>query len=870
MMEYVRKFQNKAGAIVGSHQPNRPALILYFGDIAMRGRAALHEKLLSQIPENYHAAIVEGAFCSKAEAGSVPCMDISFVTAPMDFGNYAQNWCTPDNLSAARDLLKELLQKTTEKPIAVTMSALDVYLVVGNDGGACELWPAILNIMSDPALTVVSVKWHLVWMFREMAAYQQPRDLSMYRLIKAMENKKLTQNDVAAIPEVQAIPCALEAWEKDLSLVIVSDRNQTGVCSGDVWTASCEAVAGCILAHMFNKNALPECCTCAMYDAIYPDVFWSTGFQLSAMLKLEEELEKRRNARMIIFQPMLSKAWGISSLKYESIVPLLSGVLPMPEDLYLLPVNPGVSAKDLKTCLKLSDSIRLLYGTRYETFFTDALESEPFSERIDQLVHQLEETVNLFARTNGAYAAAALLDAYQPDSLPALFQSTAFEAKQDSVVIGKVGFMSDAYKQRQQEVVLKSADKFTELHSKAVALLYDRLKDAMKQWHARYVQQTNALQIAFEAAAKQFSAVFSGATLSYHNTVKTYADNKLLYTANFTDADFELLESLFTVHDPVNSLLKVLTQLNLRSNSFITLTMQEAFNQLGYINGASDLKTALDKFCKAAVFSPVKYEEKNVYILPASGDWSNGGRVYGLIRCYSTVKEAPATLLESISYLSSISGPVGLQLAQGSALPSENQNADEQPARETRTAAPQQELPEEEQPLGKVQYNKPDSLLTFEWPRHGVELINMTVKSSTNFGQTPYEQTVTVSSKNYLKLGGTLLSNVRLTGRCDVFFNWYEYGQSFDSQGFLTVEPVHISRIITEKGKDFVVQITASESVPMLERYLLLRVRKGNGASITYRLPPLVNGQFTISRQHCHGMPEVVLSDPKWNEYFSF
>jgi len=129
---------------------------------------------------------------------------------------------------------------------------------------------------------------------------------------------------------------------------------------------------------------------------------------------------------------------------------------------------------------------------------------------------------------------------------------------------------------------------------------------------------------------------------------------------------------------------------------------------------------------------------------------------------------------------------------------------------------------------------------------------------------------VTVSSKNYLKLGGTLLSNVRLTGRCDVFFNWYEYGQSFDSQGFLTVEPVHISRIITEKGKDFVVQITASESVPMLERYLLLRVRKGNGASITYRLPPLVNGQFTISRQHCHGMPEVVLSDPKWNEYFSF
>ena len=870
MMEYVRTFQNKAGAIVGSHQPNRPALILYFGDIAMRGRAALHEKLLSQIPDDYHAAIVEGAFCSKAEAGSVPFMDISYVAAPMDFGNYAQNWCTPDNLSAARDFLRQLLQKTTEKPIAVTMSALDVYLVVGNDGGACELWPAILSIMSDPALTVVSVKWHLVWMYREMAAYQQPRDLSMYRLLKAMENKQLAESEAAAIPEVQAIPFALDAWKNAVSLTIVSDRNQTGVCSGDVWTASCEAVAGYILAHMFNRNALPECCTCAMYDAIYPDLFWSTGFQLSAMLRLEEELEKRRNARMILFQPMLSKAWGISSLKYESIVPLVSAVLPTPEDLYLLPVNPGVAAKDLKACLKLSDAIRLLYGTRYDAFFADALESEPFTQRIDQLICQLEETVNLFARTNGVYAAAALLDAFQPDSLPSLFQSTSFEARQDSVVIPKVGLWGDAHKQRQQEVVFKSADKFTELHSKAVALLFDRLKAAMKDLHNRYEQQSSALQTAFELAGRQFNAVFSGATLSYHNTVKTHADNKLLYTANFTDADFELLESLFAVKDPVNSLVKVLTQLNLRSNSFITLTMQEAFNQLGYVNGSSDLKTALDKFCKAAVFSPVKYQEKNVYILPASGDWSNGGRVYGLIRCYSTVQESPVTLLESISYLASMNGSSGLQLAAGNALPCENQDAPAEAVRETGASAQFQEEPEAEQPIGKVQYNKPDSLLTFEWPRHGVELINMTIRSTTNFGQTPYEQKVTVSSKNYLKLGGTVLNNVRLTGRCDVSFNRYEYGQSFDSQGYLTVDPVHISRIITEKGKDFVVQITASESVPLLERYLLLRIRKSNGACITYRLPTLVNGQFTISRQYCHGMPEVVLSDPKWNEYFSF
>jgi len=872
MMEYVRMFQNKAGAIAGSHQPNRPALVLYFGDIAMRGRAALHEKLLSQIPDNYHSAIVEGAFCSAAEAGGVPCMDVSFVAAPMDFGNYAQNWCTPDNLSAAREFLKQLLQKTTEKPIAVTMAELDVYLVVGNDGGACELWPSILSIMSDPALTVVAVKWHLVWMFRELAAYQQPRDLPMYRLMKVIEDKTLAEEAVAALPEVQSIPFALEAWKSDLSLTIVSDRNQTGVCSNDVWKASCEAIAGYMLAHMFSSRALPAQCTCAMYDAIYPDIFWSTGFQISALLKLEHELRVREAARMQTFLPLLAQAWGVPGIQSDSVIPLVASILPTQDDLYLLPVNPNADRAALKACKTLAESVRLLYGDRFENFFADALESGSVAERISLLTSQLEETVRLFARTNGVYAAAALLDERLTDSLPALFTSYCTDmnqhAKLENVMIPSVGFLRNPVEQRQQEAVLRSRDKFSELHAKAVTLLFGKLNAAMKKWRDHYAQQAETLKNAFVLAQQQLNGVFSGVMLSYHQMVKQYADSRQLYIPNITDADFELLSSLFTLKNPVGSLVNTLTQINLRSNSFITLNMQNAFTQLGYLNGSNDLKAALDAFCKAAVFSPVHYLKHEVYILPSDGDWSNGGRVYGLIRLYST--SDGVSLLQSISYLSAMNGPSGLALGQGMALPALHNDRIADVQEETQAAETAGELPEEEQPLGKVQYNKPDSLLTFEWPRHGVELINMTVKSSTNFGQTPYEQTVTVSSKNYLKLGGTLLSNVRLTGRCDVFFNWYEYGQSFDSQGFLTVEPVHISRIITEKGKDFVVQITASESVPMLERYLLLRVRKGNGASITYRLPPLVNGQFTISRQHCHGMPEVVLSDPKWNEYFSF
>jgi len=873
MMEYVRQFQNKAGGIVGSHQPNRPALVLYFGDIAMRGRAALREKMLSQIPANYHSAIVEGAFCSPGEAGDVPFMDVSFVAAPMDFGNYAQNWNTPDRLLEVEKFLTTLLQKTTEKPVAVTMAELDVYLVVGNDGGACELWPTILSILSRPGMTVIAVKRHLVWMVRELAAYQQPRDLPMYRLLTLIENRGADEASMASAPEMQAIPFALDAWKNDLSITIVTDRNQTGVCSDDVWKASCEAIAGYMLAHMFSSYALPARCTCAMYDAIYPDLFWSTGFQISAMLKLESELQVREAARMQTFPPMLAQAWNIPSIQSISIIPLLSSVLPTPDDLYMLPVNANVEKSALKACKNMADSVRLLYGDRFEQFFVDALESGSFAQLVEDLTDSLQQTVERFAATNGVYAAAALLNERSDASLPALFQSFCqdlnHQARLDSIVIPGIGFLRNPVEQRQEEVILRgSRDKFEEMNAKAVRLLFGKLGDAMKKWHTQYQQKADALRSAFAAVSDRLSACFSGVMLSYHHTVKQYADNRRLYVPNITDADFELLNSCFTVRNAADSLIETLTQLNLRNNSFITLTMQNAFTQLGYLNGSNELKAALDAFCKAAVFSPVHYDRKEVYILPSEGDWSNGGRVYGLIRLYSTPGDV--SLLQSISYLANLAGDAGLSLQAGSALPVQSAAPETAAPVQQHTETFEQPDAEEEKPLGKVQYTKPDSLLTFEWPQAGVELLNMTITSTTGFGERPYQQTITVSSKNYLTRGGAILPNVRLTGRCDVSLSWYEYGTPFEKQGWLTVEPVHISRIVTEKGKDFVVNITASESVPQLERYLMLQIRKGNGACVSYRLPTLVNGAFTISKAHCHGRPEVILSDPKWKEYFSF
>ena len=872
MMDYVRQFQQKAGAIVGSHQPNRPALVLYFGDIAMRGRKALCEKLFSQIPANYHSAIVEGALCSSAEAEGLPCLSIDNSSAHTEFGSFAAAWRTPDQLLAAEQFLTALLQKTTEKPVAVTMAELDVYFVVGNDGGACELWPTVLELLSRPGMTVVAVKTHLVWMVRELVAYQQPRDLPMYRLLRHMENRNVEESAVAAEPEIKAIPGALEAWRSSPSITVVTDRNQTGVCSNDVWNASCEAVAGYMLAHMFSSHALPQSCTCAMYDAIYPDVFWSTGFQISAMLKLDAELQVRESARMATFQPMLAQAWGIPSVQSAEIIPLVSAAMPDTRDLYMLPVDPNADRGSLKHCSSVADAARLLFGDRFDNFFVDALENPNFEKLIEKLTDSLRQTVEQFARTNGVYAAAALLNERGDGSLPVLLQTLSAEAPAakplHSIPVGSVGLFQNPVAQRLQEVIQRGGSaKLSDLYASATRKLVDRLCAAMKKWKAVYQHKADALRGAFDAVNTQLGGCFSGVMLSYHQTIKQYADSKRLYSPLITDADFELLDHCFKLSDPAGSLLEALTKINVRGNQLITLSMQNAFTQLGYLNGANELKAALDAFCKAAVFSPVHYNRKEVFILPSEGDWSNGGRVYGLIRLYSAPDNV--SLLNSISYLANLAGTSDLALQAGNPLPAPAAAPAAVSALPKEQIIPEEETAEEDKPLGKVSFNRPDSLITFDWPQ-GAELITMTLNGNTGFGERPYQQTLNVSAKNYLTAGGAILSNVRLTGRCEVNLSWYQYGQNFTQAGWLKVDPVHISRIITEKGKDYVVQITASENVPQLERYLMLQVSKSNGSNVLYRLPALVDNKFTISKEHCQGKPMIVFSDPKWQDYFSF
>lgn len=869
MMDYVRLFQNKAGQISSSHQPNRPALVLYFGNIAMRSRKVLREKLLSQIPENYHAAIIEGAFCSSSEAGSIPCMEIPLDTGLTEFGAFANAWLNEHNQKEIDAFLTKLLHDTTDSSIAIAMAELDVYLIVGNDGGACELWPYILNALSRPAMTSVAVKNHLIWMYREELEYRQPRDIAMYRLIKAVDSQ-----DRSAV-EVKAIPAAVEVCDIPLSITLVSDRNQRNICSNDVWDTNCQGIAGFMLAHMFSSQTLPTRNTCAMFDAIFPDRYWSAGFQLSALLKLKAALEVQKAEKMLTFPAMLAQAWGITDIQGSHLITLVRNHLPYAADLKTLPINPYVDKETLKKSRSVSECISLLYGHRFDQFFEDALhglQGSPFRVLVSKLTNQFKETLEAFREKHGIFATAALLNTEESESLLKLFQgirgALKLNANLESITLPNVGWFANPIESRQQTIVTKVAEKKIEcLHAQAVDLLLGELIRQMNTWKTEYQNEADALQSAIVELEPRLTNVFAGFNTPYHQNVQSYAQQQKLYPSTINEKDFSLLKRSFSTDNPVQTLIEVLTEMNLAHNRFITCRMQETFNQLGYLNGSSELRSALDGLCSAAVFSPATFVQDDVYILPKDGDWSNGDRVYGLIRIY-TVNQG-TNLLDSVSYLTNHSAQTTLTLEEGRPLPKEKVPLIQQ-KQEVAVVANQFEEEEAQKPLGHVLYKKPDSLITFEWPCPEAELLTLSISGTTDYGFSHYEQMITVSGKNYLLSGGAVLPNLRLNGNCYATIGWQNNGEKYSVSGQLMVDPVHISRSISEEGNKYILRLSASENVPNLSRYLLLQICRHDGIVVSYRLPDLPGGECKIPKNYCNGSPKIVLSDEKWNDYFCF
>ena len=139
MFDYVELFQNAAPENDGVRMPNRPALLLYFGDIAVRSRKDLLSCLMPQIPQAYHEAVVEGALCSADEAGEVSCLPIPESLEACSFGDFATSWLgNESNRKQLSDFLRDRIHQTTKKEIAIAMTELDIFLIVGNDGVACE------------------------------------------------------------------------------------------------------------------------------------------------------------------------------------------------------------------------------------------------------------------------------------------------------------------------------------------------------------------------------------------------------------------------------------------------------------------------------------------------------------------------------------------------------------------------------------------------------------------------------------------------------------------------------------------------------------------------------------------------------------
>ena len=866
MFDYVELFQNAAPENDGDRMPNRPALLLYFGDIAVRSRKDLLSCLMPQIPQAYHEAVVEGALCSADEAGEVSCLPIPESLEACSFGDFATSWLgNESNRKQLSDFLRDRIHQTTQKETAIAMTELDIYLIVGNDGVACELWPSVVKEIRQLPGAHAAIRWHVIWLYCEQLP--QPRDAAMCALIDALQRSN------TEAPEYKAIPMADQLQEVDVSYTLISDRNESNLSSDIVWKQNCCGIAGLILLEMFSHHSGAECNTCSMFDAVYPDAHWSAGFQLSALLKVKEQLTIRKNNALRLFIPMLEKAWDIPAsngncLVTNELVKKISNSLPDVKDLRLIPVEQDPDVSALKKSKDVVQCMHLLYGERFRLFLDDALHGTSMEQLQQEMQVALRRTLNDFAHQNGPMAASQLLD--DKEGLPAQLLKLAEESayKVRSELAHAVSPFANVINHRKKEIIENyGPEAIRELKGKAVAQIAEALCEWMEDEKPAFDEKASALNSAIDGVESELNKRLALLDTKYHQSIRKYAQDKKLFPAGIETDNLVDISEGFSHEDPKDSLLRALAKINCKNNALIASSLNDTLMRLGYNNGINELKAALDGLCKAPVFTPVLLSKKDVYIMPSGGTWSNGSRVYGLIRIYSSEN---ANLLASVGYLSDLLQLNGMQVAAGNNLPVYTAESNSGPSNQPEYISKVDVLEAEIGEIGSLQYTRPNMLAKFEWPDTSVELIRLHLEGMLDCGRRVYNETIDINLSTFLRRGGVLLADVRITGSCIAELHWTKNGEKYVRKGWLKGEPVHVSRTITEERGKYVIGLSTSENITDLHNYVLLRVKKPDGLLVDYRLPVLKNGEAIFEKQYCHGKMELILAKDEWKEYISF
>lgn len=901
--EYLKAFLERADASATAGQPGSPALLLFFGDIALGCGELILRKLMQHLPPASRGAVVAGCLASgelaarlsQSSGAGLPCLAMAPDGAERGFGEFAAQWL-PQNREQAADFARGLLLRVTQKATAQNMAIVDAHLIVGNDGGACELWPAMAAMLAEAAGSGMTLRLHLLWLCRELLP--QPRDAAMCRLARqAAQALRSVQDAFAPTEETAAL--FTEGFPVELlrSVAVFTDRNGLNVCSEKVWAQSIVGMAAFVLNHLYGATAQGEAINCGSIDMVYPDEYWAAGFQLGALQRLTQHLEQNEARALSLFLPTLLRqaAWrreGGDALTSEHFAALIARAMPSVRDLYTLPVHPDWKNGNLRGINTFGECERYFYGARLSAFFEDALSGESLANLIDLLWATMEQAIRDFALNYGPAAAYALAQGDQPDgglpqalrAMEAAFTTGESQSLQNTAMPRQL--LPNAASRRGELLEKYGQQRIREMRRKATLAalqgLRTRLSVAATYWRA----ERDAFRRAMLSAKGTLLGVFEDVRESaFYASLQRYGENGRL----FSDGDKPLGEEVCAmlgadfvrrgVRENERAVQGALTHMNLERNDFLTLSLREAFVALEYAGGFNELFTAMRERCVPTVFSTGSHSVDDFWIVPVSESGavnarrSAGDHIVELIRTFRSGNGAPG-LFETAAYLKRIADQPAQRLRDlplPEPAPDESQAEAGGAATDATQAA--QGAATENTPL-TTRYSMGRTLIFFPWPAEA-QSVKLTWKGEHAYGEKPPINEIVVNHEQYRSDGGASVP-CRLVGPFCVTTLWYVGNVSHTREDTMTADRDYVTYHVEATGRGLdgkpctTVEILCNDRTLPFHQYFSLLKRSQDGRVVRYQLPHGAGPNLKLDGL----LPdpgdrlEIDYREPRWKDYF--
>lgn len=905
---YHQAFLQKAGPITNREQPKSPALVLFFGDVALSMSDLALRTLSQHLPPAYRDAVIAGCFGNAknaagislyGEADSLPCCEVQSLDDGRPFGQFASQWLSQNREQAAQ-FIRTLLLRVTEKMVAKTMSVVDVHLVVGNDGGACELWPSIAELLWEIAGAGMVVRLNLIWLYRELSPMR--RDAAMYRLLtslaKALSGGEAEREALFTCEEGHALLHRTFPLGQVQTLCVLSDRNGNNICSPKVWQHSGASLAAFVLCTLYGSLPPASTVNCSSIDMLYPDEQWSAGFQLSALQRLRQHLEQNESQALSLYRPLLMQqsAWGdgggadpLTAAGFEALV---ARALPVIPDLYALPLNGDLPAGALRRMGTYAECTACLYGNRFENFFADVLSGETLETLTDLLWASMVQSIRAFALTHGPAAAYALttevsgreslatlltsLQAYLASREPAAPRNaTLSRSLMPSLGARRAELLEQHGKERLQMMRRDAA-------LRVLSALTDRLRAAAEPWR----REREAFALALSSAETALSdAFYDVKTHTFYAQLLTYARYGALYADGQTGlsaAEVSLLGGEYAQnHSVVNTqrVLDALTALNLAKNRFIGYTLSSAFAALAYAEGFRDLTNALRERCVPTVFSTLTPAADDVWIAPSDGNLSvqaklnAGERIVELIRIYRSPNHT-VDFWDAIAYLKRFAA-AGVQPPPDTVLPGDAREAKADPPVLPDAGAPAAPMVTQEAAmLLTTRYAMGRTLINIPWPA-GANTITLRWEGGHLYGDPPQISEMVIIRSQYLTDGGVSVP-CRLLGPYTVTTVWslenIRHERTDRMLGDRDYVSYHVEKGDSLEGKPTrKIELTSRARPLDFAKYFLLAKHGVDGRTVHYRLPPSTGMQLVLNHLQADDSDrlEIEYREPQWRDYFT-